>query len=112
MLFRSHGIEAHSIRPLHRVGPDGQLLSQLVIELTQSLYATDGSGMVFRGGATLLFDIGKGAITYLVRKRVDQQARVSVQQALWESSNLEQPNSYSGWAADAAEPFALLHRAH
>lgn len=107
-----HGIEVHSVRPLHRVGPDGQLLSQLVIELTQSLHATDGTGMVFRGGATLLFDIGKGAITYLVRKRFDLQARVSAQQALWESGNLEQPNAYSGTAADAAEPFALLHHLH
>ena len=107
-----HGIEVHSIRPLHRVGPDGQLLSQLVIELTQSLHADDGSGMVFRAGATLLFDIGKGAITYLVRKRVDQQARVSAQQALWADRRAAQPNSYSGLATHDAEPFALLHRAH
>ncbi|MGO4394056.1 S8 family serine peptidase [Variovorax sp. M-6] len=107
-----HGIEAHSIRPLHRVGPDGQLLSQLVIELTQSLHASDGSGMVFRGGATLLFDIGKGAITYLVRKRVDQPARVGSQQALWAARRAAQPNSYSSLTTQDAEPFALLHRAH
>lgn len=107
-----HGIEVHSIRPLHRVGPDGQLLSQLVIELTQSLVANDGSGMVFRGGATLLFDIGKGAITYLVRKRVDLQSRVMAQQALWADRRATQPNSYSSLAAQEAEPFALLHRAH
>ena len=65
---------------------------------------------MFRAGATLLFDIGKGAITYLVRKRVDQPARVSAQQALWADRRAAQPNSYSGVTAQDAEPFALLHR--
>ncbi len=105
------GLEVHSVRPLKRVGPDGQWLSQLVVELTQSLHASDKSGLVFRGGATLLVDLTKQEASYMVRKRIDQPARVTRQQGLWAQRAEEQGDNYSGLAMSTAEPFAFLHRA-
>jgi subtilisin family serine protease len=106
------GIEVHSVRPLRRVGPDGQLLSQVVVELTQSLHALDGSGLVFRGGATLIIDLVGISVAYMVRKRVDLPARVSRQQALSADRIQERADNYWGIAQENAEPFAFLHRAH
>ena len=105
------GIEVHSVRPLRRVGPDGQFLSQLVVELTQSLHTKDGSGQVFRGGVTLILDLTKRQVSYMVRKRFDQQARVSAQQAMHAARVQTMSNPYAGVAVATAEPFAMLHRA-
>ncbi|KAI5912185.1 S8 family serine peptidase [Thauera sp. 2A1] len=105
-----HAIEVHSVRPLQRVGPDGRLLSQLVVELTQSLTACDGSRMKFRGGATLLFDLNTQSAVYMVRKRFDQVARVTRSQAAWQAQMDAAGNNYTGLAAQAREPFAFLHR--
>lgn len=106
------GIEVHSVRPLRRVGPDGQLLSQLVVELTQSLHALDGSGMVYRGGSTLVVDLVTRSVSYMVRKRVDQPARISKQQGLYAARIDDRADNYWGIARETAEPFALLHRAY
>lgn len=104
-----HGIEVHSVRPLRRVGPDGQLLSQLVIELTQSMYAKDDSNFVIRGGCTLIVDRNRSIVTCMVRKRADQVARVERQQALWANYSSSLRDIYSDSGGSGAEPFALLH---
>ncbi len=106
------GIEVHSVRPVRRVGPDGELLSQLVVEVTQSLHTVDGSGLVYRGGSTLIVDLTRQAVSYLVRKRFDQPARIARQQAMWASYQAQVANSYGGPVGALAEPFALLHRPH
>src|SRR5574338_555846 len=105
-----HGIEVHAVRPLRRVGPDGQLLAQLVIELTQSLHARDHSGLTFRGGATLLFDLTTQSAVYMVRKRFDQAARVTHSQGEWKAQMERSANHYTGLGMQSREPFALLHR--
>ncbi len=105
-------IEVHSVRPLQRVGPDGQLLSQLVIELTQSLRSKDDEQLVIRGGCTLIMDLSKGEVTYMVRKRADQFARVERQRALWAGRDPAIHDLYrtnGGWGD---EPFAFLHGVH
>lgn len=103
------GIEVHSVRPLRRVGPDGQLLSQLIVELTQSMHAKDDSNLVIRGGCTLIIDRNRSIVTYMVRKRADQTARVERQQALWADYSPNLRDIYSGSGGWGAEPFALLH---
>ena len=106
------GIEVHAVRPLRRIGPDGQLLSQLVVEITQSLHTTDGRDLTYRGGATLIIDLNRGQASYMVRKRVDQVARVSRQQALWSQVDDINSDNYTGWGWSGSEPFALLHKHH
>ncbi len=102
--------EVHSVRPVRRIGPDGQQQTDLVVEITQSWLPDDGSGK-FRGGCTLIIDLEKRAIRYVVRKRVDHQGRFEEQQgfqlALAEN-NLS--SNYFGDAEMRREPFALMHR--
>jgi hypothetical protein len=104
------GIEVHSVRPLRRVGPDGQLLSQMVVELTQSLHAKDGSGNIFRGGVTLVIDLNSRQVTYVVRKRINQPARLAHQQQFQDERAQSMQDKYRGLRAMASEPFALVHR--
>ena len=104
-----HGIEVHSVRPLRRVGPDGQLLAQLIVELTQSLHSKDGTGLVFRGGASLVIDLVTRTVTYMIRKRFDQPSRVTQQQSLWQQLVQDRGNNYDGVSGVVSEPFALLH---
>lgn len=103
------GIEVHSVRPLRRVGPDGQLLSQMIIELTQSLHAKDDSGLVVRGGCTLVVDLNHSRVTYMVRKRANLSERVERQQALWAAQSPTLRDIYRAPAGAGSEPFALLH---
>jgi hypothetical protein len=105
------GIEVHSVRPACRVGPDGQLLSQLVVELTQSLHANDGSDLVLRGGCTLIVDLRSSYVTYMVRKRFNQIARMERQHAIWANTQAALRATYRESITEA-EPFAALHMMH
>jgi subtilisin family serine protease len=62
-------IEVHSVRVCRRSRPDGLPKSTLVIELTQSVRAGPDHTN-YRGGCTLLFDLDKARLDYVVRKRV------------------------------------------
>lgn len=104
-----HAIEVHSIRPSRRVGPDGQLLSQLVVEITQSYYPIDGRAEVYRGGVTLVIDLTTQAVVYLVRKRADQPTRISEQQAFRRARMEQAATPYFLPAVEQAEPFKFLH---
>jgi hypothetical protein len=102
--------EVHSVRPVRRIGPDGQQRTDLVIEITQSWIPDDGSGK-FRGGCTLLIDMEKQAVRYVVRKRVGHPERVRAQENF--RMELAQANlgvNYSGEDVLTREPFAMLHR--
>ena len=57
--------EVHSVRPVRRIGPDGQQRTDLVVEITQSWLPADGRGK-FRGGCTLIIDMEKKTIRYVV----------------------------------------------
>ena len=106
------GIEVHSVRPLQRVGPDGQLLSQLVVELTQALRSKEDEQFVIRGGCTLIVDLTKSVVTYMVRKRANQFARMERQQSLWAGHTPEVQDLYRANGGWRNEPFAFLHGVH
>jgi hypothetical protein len=111
------GIEVHSVRPTRRIGPDDQTRSQVVIEITQT-WRADGYNS-YRGGVTLIVDLGESKVRYIVRKRVTSDKRFRAQQ------NLPQPDGSPALTGDEAmslhdnyydprdsgnEPFAMLHR--
>jgi hypothetical protein len=108
--------EVHALRVANRVGPDGDLLRQLVLSLLQertvSLLANDRRGpqMVVEGGCTILADLQRLQVDYCIRKNVDSSSRVERQRdfaarqgttALYET--------YFGTASER-EPVARLHR--
>ena len=59
------------MRPARRVGPDGNIRSDLVVEITQTFRPTGMPGGRFRGGCTLLIDLATAEVRYMVRKKVD-----------------------------------------
>jgi hypothetical protein len=79
--------EVHSIRPVRRVGPDGQVLTDLLIEITQKrpgFLDKDYGGISdrksepdfwFRGGCTILIDRKLGQLRYCIFKDIDNKAR-------------------------------------
>jgi hypothetical protein len=102
--------EVHSLRPVRRIGPDGQQRTDLVIEITQSWFPSDGSGK-FRGGCTLIVDLEKRAIRYVVRKRVGHPDRMQAQTAFQsELANSDLGLNYFNRTATRREPFAMIHR--
>ena len=100
------------MRPVRRVGPDGQQLLDLVVEITQS-WRPPGRDRDsrFRGGCTLLIDLETQAIRYCVRKRVGQAERISAQEGyrVAMARSLLRGNYFDD-AAAVREPFAMLHR--
>ena len=80
-------IEVHSVRPVRRVGPDGQLLVDLVIEMTQKRVElidptqADGPTFEYRGGCTLVIDLEKNQPRYVVMKRITSEGRLRRQRS-------------------------------
>jgi hypothetical protein len=112
-------VEVHSVRPLRRVGPDGQMLTDLVIEVTQQrrepLFpdAPELGSLTFRGGCTLLVDLRARRLRYCVSKNIASDNRLARQRrfglaapdpSLWATYFAGPPGGSGG------ELFAALHR--
>jgi subtilase family protein len=105
-------IEVHSIRPARRVGPDGNLRSDIVVEITQTFRPTKLPGVRFRGGCTLLIDLATFKIRYLIRKKLRISDRVKSQIA---SGFADSAGLYANYFTDDSrlrEPFAMLHQVY
>ncbi len=72
----------NSIRTARRVGPDGQVLFDLVAEVTQErrITTSDGSPAVLYGGSTVIVD-PEGWVRYLIVKNVRNPRRLEECQA-------------------------------
>jgi hypothetical protein len=112
-------VEVHSLRPLRRVGPDGQLNVDLILEMTQKrvekLDPSDNGSptLVFRGGCTLLVDRENGRARYCIIKNIMSDARLRRQREFETSPALHSLHkTYFGErdADEQAETFAMLHR--
>jgi hypothetical protein len=102
--------EVHSVRPVRRIGPDGQQRTDLVVEIAQSWFPADGSGK-FRGGCTLIIDLKERSIRYAVSKRVGHPDRLQQQQKFqMRMAEGTLGFSYLGGSALTREPFAMIHR--
>lgn len=138
-ITRSKGrpaIEVHSVRPAHRVGPDGDAKTDLVIELTQKRFgflnpkyqaSHDGKkrppgryDFVFRGGCTVLVDLESGDVRYAIGKSILSERRLRAQRAFLDGaqgSSLAATyfgtpvrSFYARASAGRREPLALVHR--
>jgi len=107
-------IEIHSVRPARRIGPDGQMGSDVVVEITQTFRPADDPTRRLRGGCTLLVDLQTFKPRYLIRKRLDGSTGVAKQNAFRLSKaddDALRVNFYGGRPGER-EPFALLHGRH
>jgi hypothetical protein len=82
--------EIHSLRPCVQIGPDGEGISQWIVEITQRRreYLDGQPGptgddfdilrphFTFRGGSTWIVDADTGLVRYVVEKRIDSKARL------------------------------------
>jgi subtilisin family serine protease len=111
------GFEVHSVRPARRIGPDDQTRSQVVIEITQT-WRSPGYN-AYRGGVTLIVDLAKAEVRYIVRKRVMSESRFRAQQGLPQADGTAAftaggatslYENYYDVREPGKEPFAMLHR--
>jgi hypothetical protein len=102
--------EVHSVRPVRRIGPDGQQVTELLLEITQTWTPHNSPSDHFRGGSTLLIDLESGQIRYCVRKRPGHPDDVATQQTYqMQFTYASLRANYFGLQA-GREPFAMLHR--
>jgi hypothetical protein len=105
-------IEVHSVRPVRRVGPDGNIRSDLVVEITQSFWPKGMPGVRFRGGCTLIIDLATAEVRYMVRKKVDSAWRFVRQMKFAADTSNDLRGNYFADPTNAREPFALIHHVH
>jgi hypothetical protein len=102
-----------SIRTTRRVGPQGQIVFDLVAEITQKRMVQTSRGRAeFYGGSTVIIN-PSGAIRYIITKYVASEARLGNVRRFVSSPlghRFWVPDEASGGVAPAPRLFALLHR--
>lgn len=124
--YRASGLpsfEVHSVLPTLRVTPDGLIMKQLIISMTQRLRgmpidpedAAKGT-FDFRGGSTLIFDMEGESPTlrYAITRPINDAARLEAIQAYKQTRidrGLSLRETYFGDSAALRvhEPFCMLH---
>ncbi|MBC7912349.1 MAG: peptidase M4 [Pyrinomonadaceae bacterium] len=105
--------EVQSIRSSRRIGPSGQVVFDIVAEVTQRRMARNKeSGEVynFYGGATIIID-PNGKIRYVMAKRVTNNERLDEQKQFLESQNgARYKESLSATATSRPNLFMMLHQ--
>lgn len=103
-------IEIGSVRPAWRVNPEGDIHSDVIVEMTQR-WTPDGSDQSFRGGCTIVCDLNGGDVRYVIRKRVGHGGRTENEKRF--RGALTDAAAQAPYFTDAhghGEPFAMLHR--
>jgi len=102
-----------SVRSCQRTGPDGQIVFDLVAEVTQRRIAagdatTGGTSFPFYGGATLILN-PHGEIRYIIRKKVVHETREAAQRGYIASA---QGQRYWVRKAEAGGDYLMQPRAN
>lgn len=103
--------EVRAARAANRIGPDGNMLPQFVIELLQkrNLAPTEATPVWFWGGCTIIADLKSSEIQYCVRKDVRSDTRAERETAFHATATPSLRDTYFS-SVDLGEPFALIHR--
>jgi hypothetical protein len=121
--------EVHSVRPTRRIGPDGQSVVEMVVEITQERWeplfegealaaCADEAGcepadrFCFRGGCTLLADVETGTVRYLIVKDITNTGRLRRQREFLQGGTAASLRAtyFGDLGGNGREPFAMLHR--
>jgi len=119
------------LRPGGRLGPDGESITDVVIEITQRrrgyLRESDQTkadhgdtvnvphDFWFRGGCTILFDPENQRVRYVIGKGIMSERRLKAQRrhlAEHYGSSLRATYFQSAAGDEEPEPFAMLHRSY
>jgi len=130
-LLPGRRIEVSQARPTRRVLLDGSVKTEMLLTLLQrveidwktgevlkersrnAIRKNVGEAMVFRGGSTLVIDMDERALKYIIRKRIDSQARQDFQRSYQRDAegSMGLRATYSLENGDQKRnPFAALHR--
>jgi hypothetical protein len=102
--------EVRSARVANRVGPDGNLLPQMVVELLQKrMVEANGARRWFWGGCTVVADLHSAEIRYCIRKDINSKTREERQTAFHAAKEPSLRDTYFGFV-HSREPFAMIHR--
>ena len=116
--------EVHAVRPALRVSPDGVIMKQMIMLITQRRCLPvdpdkpDSAIFDFRGGCTLIFDLegDTPSLRYAVTRPIDDEVRLTnIRQykRSKEEQGLSLRETYFGLGTDPnqpTEPFHALHR--
>jgi hypothetical protein len=122
-----HIFEVHSLRPVRRVGPDDELLTDLLLEITQKRpgYLDNSFGGLkkgdrkgdhdfwYRGGLTILIDMKTTEVRYCIYKSIDSKERYENQQEYYKCTpsghNLRSIYFADNNYGNINRTFAMLH---
>lgn len=109
------GIEVHALRIANRVGPDGDLLRQIIVEVLQEIDVPvdpadrGGRKMAVEGGCAIVADLDRLVIDYCIRKRATSRSRLNRQREYLTRFGIGSlRDTYFGTRAER-EPIARLH---
>ncbi|HKV10861.1 MAG TPA: hypothetical protein VJ725_22150 [Thermoanaerobaculia bacterium] len=124
-------LKVDSLRPARRIGPDGESIVELIVEITQRVPYDEKKGQFvrssfehgkemdadlwFRGGCTVVIDSNPDAaqrIRYTIVKDVRNTARLKRQMDYHRKAGGSLRATYFGVPGrmEESEPFAMLHR--
>jgi hypothetical protein len=120
----SRRFEIHSLNRAQRVGPEANVLNQVVLTIMQTCLVTvtgEANSYKFRGGSTLVVDMDKKLIRVINKgtmrrfyNEIDARrlAKELIRRYDADETEGESPFAPAMWASETAyaEPFALLHR--
>lgn len=101
--------DVRSARVANRIGPDGNLLPQVVIGLVQKK-KMPGVDTPLEGGCTIIADLRSLKIRYCIRKNVLSTSRAERQERFQAASRGPSLRETYFGHLQADEPFALMHR--
>jgi hypothetical protein len=112
--------EVHAVRPALRVSPDGTIMKQMIMIVTQRREVlidpdnADGGKFDFRGGSTLIFDLdgNEPSLRYAITRSIADEQRLAEIRAYRKAKSADSltlRETYFGPPKEAGEPFALLH---
>jgi hypothetical protein len=100
-----------SIRSSRRIGPSGQVVFDLVAEVTQRrvIKQADGSSFDFYGGTTVILN-PSGSVRYTIRKSITHPGRLAAQRAFMSSTGAAfWRTGPEARMLPEPQPFCLLH---
>ncbi len=107
-------LKVDAMRPARRIGPDGQSIVELVIEITQRVPAVPSQNgeLWFRGGCTLLIEPDTARVRYAIVKNIRNTGRYHRQLDQLAKTGRSLRAAYFGLARrpEDSEAFALLHQ--
>jgi hypothetical protein len=104
--------QVQSVRTSRRVGPDGQVVFDLVAEVTQTRYVEDAKGkfrFLFRGGCTIILG-PHGEVRYVIGKSVGENGRAFRQKRFMQEGGMEYVTQQDGWNVPDAETVQFAHQ--